>query len=130
MPAPNAKDHPTLEAYNATTPQTADPMSVNWWSNRPKYLASMLKAWYGDAATKKNDFCYDWLPKFSKPAPYILLFEDMLKGIIKGAFYMGTNPVVGGPNANRSAQAMDKLDWLVRLTCGKPTRPSSGREKV
>jgi len=75
----------------------------------------MLKAWYGDAATKKNDFCYDWLPKFSKPAPYIMLFEDMLKGIIKGAFYMGTNPVVGGPNANRNAQAMDKLDWLVAV---------------
>jgi formate dehydrogenase major subunit len=115
MPAPNAKDHATLDAYNATTPQTADPMSINWWSNRPKYLVSLLKAWYGDAATKKNDFCYDWLPKFSKPAPYIMLFEDMLKGIIKGAFYMGTNPVVGGPNANRNAQAMDKLDWLVAV---------------
>ncbi len=115
VPSPNAKDHATLEAYNLTTPQTADPMSINWWSNRPKYLVSMLKAWYGDAATKKNDFCYDWLPKFSKPAPYMLLFEDMLKGIIKGAFYMGTNPVVGGPNANRNAQAMDKLDWLVAV---------------
>ena len=97
MPAPSAKDHPTLEAYNNTTPKTEDPMSVNWWSNRPKYLVSMLKAWYGDAATKKNDFCYDWLPKFSKPAPYIALFEDMLKGVMKGAFFMGTNPIVGGP---------------------------------
>ncbi len=90
-------------------------MSINWWSNRPKYLASMLKAWYGDAATKKNDFCYDWLPKYSKPSPYILLFEDMLKGIIKGAFFMGTNPIVGGPNANRNAQAIEKLDWLVAV---------------
>ncbi len=115
MPCPSAKDHPTLEAYNKTTPQSNDPMSINWWSNRPKYLVSMLKAWYGDAATKKNDFCYNWLPKFGKPSPYIILFEDMLKGIIKGAFYMGTNPVVGGPNANRNAQAMDKLDWLVAV---------------
>ncbi len=115
MPCPSAKAHPTLDAYNKTTPQTNDQMSINWWSNRPKYLVSMLKAWYGDAATKKNDFCYDWLPKFSKPSPYIILFEDMLKGIIKGAFYMGTNPVVGGPNANRNSQAMDKLDWLVSV---------------
>lgn len=113
MPSPSAKDHPTLEAYNLTTPQTADPMSINWWSNRPKYLVSMLKAWYGDAATKKNDFCYDWLPKYAKPSPFIILFEDMLKGLIKGAFYMGTNPVVGGPNSNREALAMEKLDWLV-----------------
>ncbi|OHD64710.1 MAG: formate dehydrogenase-N subunit alpha [Spirochaetes bacterium RBG_13_51_14] len=113
LPAPSAKDHPTLEAYNKTTPQTADPMSINWWSNRTKYLVSMLKAWFGDAATTKNDFCYNWLPKFGKPSPFILLFEDMLKGVIKGAFYMGTNPVVGSPNANRAAQAMEKLDWLV-----------------
>jgi formate dehydrogenase-N alpha subunit len=115
MPAPNAKEHATLEAYNNTTPKTEDPMSINWWSNRPKYLASMLKAWYGDAATKKNNFCYDFLPKYSKPAPYILLFEDMMKGIMKGAFFMGTNPIVGGPNANRNAQAIEKLDWLVAV---------------
>ena len=115
LPAPNAKDHPTLDAYNKTTPKTNDTMSINWWSNRPKYLASLLRAWYGDAATKENDFCYDWLPKYSKPAPYITLFEDMLKGVMKGAFLMGTNPIVGGPNANRNAQAMEKLDWLVAV---------------
>lgn len=115
LPAPNAKDHPTLEAYNKTTPKTNDTMSINWWSNRPKYLTSMLKAWYGNTATKENDFCYDWLPKYSKPAPYITLFEDMLKGVMKGAFFMGTNPSVGGPNANRNAQAMERLDWLVAV---------------
>ncbi len=116
LPAPDAKDHPTLADYiKKTTPKTSDPMSVNWWSNRSKYLVSMLKAWYGDAATKKNDFCYDWLPKKSKGVPFIVLFEDMLKGMIKGAFYMGTNPIVGGPNSNRGAAAMDKLDWLVAV---------------
>ena len=115
LPAPNVKDFPSFEEYNKKTPQTADPMSINWWSNRPKYLVSLLKAWFGDAATKNNNFCYDWLPKFSKPASFILLFEDMLKGAIKGAFYMGTNPLVGGPNANRIGRAMDKLDWLVAV---------------
>jgi formate dehydrogenase-N alpha subunit len=116
LPAPDAKDHPTLADYiKKTTPKTNDPMSVNWWSNRSKYMVSMLKAWYGDSATKKNDFCYDWLPKKSKGVPYIVLFEDMLKGIIKGAFYMGTNPVVGGPNSNRGTAAMEQLDWLVAV---------------
>ncbi len=115
MPAPDVKEHPTFEAYNKSQPQTKDPMSINWWSNRQKYMTSMLKAWFGDAATKKNDFCYDWLPKKNKGVPYMVLFEDMLKGKIKGAFYMGTNPVVGGPNANRSARAMENLDWLVAV---------------
>ena len=115
MPAPTAQKHATLAAYNATTPKTSDPMSINWWGNRPKYLVSMLKAWFGDNATKQNDFCYDYLPKSSKSTPYIVVFEDMLKGIIKGAFYMGTNPAVGGPNANRLTQAMEKLDWLMAV---------------
>lgn len=115
MPCPSEKAHPTLEAYNKTTPKTNDPMSINWWANRPKYLVSMLKAFYGDAATKENDFCYDWLPKFAKPTPYIIVFDDMYKGLLKGAFYMGTNPVVGGPDANRIAKAMENLDWLVAV---------------
>ena len=116
LPAPVAKKHPNLEAYiKATTPKTNDPKSINWWSNRPKYLISMLKAWYGDAATKENDFCYDWLPKAHKPVPYITLFEDMYAGQLKGAFYMGTNPIVGGPNSNRTAKGMERLDWLVAV---------------
>jgi formate dehydrogenase-N alpha subunit len=115
MPCPSEKLHPTLEAYNKTTPKTNDPMSINWWQNRPKYLVSMLKAWFGEAATKENDFCYDWLPKFAKPTPYIIVFDDMYKGLLKGAFYMGTNPVVGGPDANRIAKAMENLDWLVAV---------------
>ncbi len=115
LPAPNTKLHPTFAKYNETTPKTQDPMSMNWWGNRPKYLVSMLKAWFGDAAKKENDFCYDYLPKSSKGTPYMVVFEDMYKGIIKGAFYMGTNPIVGGPNANRTVQAMDKLDWLVSV---------------
>ena len=115
-PCPDVKNHSNLEEYiDKTTPKNTDPMSINWWSNRSKYLISMLKAWYGDAATKKNDFCFDWLPKYGKPVPHIVLFEDMFKGLIKGAFLMGTNPTVGGPNANRGAQSLEKLDWMVAV---------------
>lgn len=113
-PMVEASKHPNLEAYlKATTPKSNDPMSVNWWSNRPKYFISMLKAWYGDAATKDNDFRFDWLPKAAKPTPHIVLFEDMYEGKIKGTFIWGANPVVGGPNAKKEAKALERLDWLV-----------------
>jgi formate dehydrogenase-N alpha subunit len=103
-----------LEAYiKNNTPKTNDPMSANWWQNKPKYLISLLKAWFGDAATKENDFGYDWIPKASKPYPHIVLFEDMYAGMHKGALLMGTNPVVGGPDARREAKALERLDWLV-----------------
>jgi len=103
-----------LEAYiKNNTPKSNDPMSANWWQNKPKYLVSMLKAWYGDAATKENDFGYDWIPKATKPYPHIVVFEDMYAGMHEGAILMGTNPVVGGPNSTKEAKALERLKWLV-----------------
>ena len=57
-------DNVDLKAYNGKwTPKTKDPKSANWWGNTPKYMTSLLKAWYGDNATAENDFCYSYLPK-------------------------------------------------------------------
>jgi formate dehydrogenase major subunit len=42
LPAPRAQ-WAKLEDYNKTTPATKDPRSVNWWKNRPKYVASLFK---------------------------------------------------------------------------------------
>ena len=38
---------------------------TGWWSEFPKYAVSLLKAWFGDAATKANDFCFDYVPRIS-----------------------------------------------------------------
>ena len=40
------------------TPKTSEPQSANWYQNTPKYMVSLLKAWYGDKAVKENDFAY------------------------------------------------------------------------
>ena len=41
----------TLEQYlKDNTPKTAEPQSVNWWSNTPKYTVSLLKSFYGEKA--------------------------------------------------------------------------------
>ena len=50
-------DNKNLQAYNDKwTPKTNDPQSANWWSNTPKYMTSLLKAYWGDAATAKNEW--------------------------------------------------------------------------
>jgi len=106
----------TLDKYlKRTTPTSNDPKSANWWQNTPKYMVSLLKAWYGDAATKANQFGFHYLPKIEagKNYSHISLFEAMNKGIIKGLMCWGQNPAVGGPNANLERSAMDKLDWMV-----------------
>ncbi len=105
-----------LEAHLArATPTTNDPTSVNWWKNYPKYFVSMLKAWWGDTATARNDFAYHYLPKNSGNYSHIAMFEAMFAGEIKGLIVLGQNPAVGGPNANMERKAMENLDWMVGI---------------
>ena len=106
----------SLEAYlNRATPKSSDPKSANWWQHTPKYVVSMLKAWYGDAATKDNEFGFNYLPKIEagKNYSHISLFEAMDAGEVKALMCWGQNPAVGGPNANLERSAMEKLDWLL-----------------
>ncbi len=115
LAVPAAADQ-TLAAYlTRVTPTTKDPKSLNWWKNYPKYIVSLLKAWFGEAATKENDFAFNWLPKVAagKDYSHIPLFEAMNNGDIKGFIVIGQNPAVAGPNSNLERTAMEKLDWLV-----------------
>ena len=108
---PAAKpQHATLQAYaEKETPKTG------YWSNKPKFLVSLLKAFWGNAATKDNEFAYQYLPKLNagKNYSHIALFEAAAEGTLKGLFAFGQNPVVGGPNSEMEAKAMENLDWVV-----------------
>ncbi|MDD3364833.1 MAG: formate dehydrogenase-N subunit alpha [Syntrophomonas sp.] len=86
-----------------------------WKVNTSKWVVSLLKAWYGDAAHKDNGFAYDYLPKrtATKDYSHMPMFEAMYKGEIDGLFVNGTNPVVGGPDANKEQEALTKLKWAV-----------------
>jgi len=102
--------HPDLKTYlEKETPKGG------YWVNKPKFMISLLKAFYGDAATKDNEFGYQWLPKRASADAYSHqhIFVDMYAGKIKGFLADGQNPAVGGPNAKLARSAMDKLDWLV-----------------
>ncbi len=108
LPAPRARDHPTLSAYlEKETPKGG------YWVNRPKFLVSLLKAWYGEAATRDNEFAYQYLPKNSASYSYMDLFEAMYAGKIKGFIVSGQNPAVSGPNATLERKALERLEWLV-----------------
>jgi len=108
----------SLEAYNKKwTPKTTDPISANWWQHTPKYSVSFLKSMFGEAATAKNDFGYSWMPKVDDDVVYswLDLFDEMYKGTFKGFFAWGQNPACSGANANKTRQAMAKLDWMVNV---------------
>src|SRR5712664_87951 len=110
MAMPLRDAHPDLKTYlERETPKTS------FWVNKPKFFVSLLKAFYGDAATKDNDYGYQWLPKRASADAYSHqhIFVDMYKGVIKGFLADGQNPAVGGPNAKLARAALGKLDWLV-----------------
>jgi formate dehydrogenase major subunit len=103
LKTPQAKDG-TLAAYlAANTPTSKDPKSANWWQNYPKYMVSLLKWMYGDNATSKNEFGYQWLPKMANGANYswLSMFEAMYAGKIKGFFAWGQNPARANATMNR-----------------------------
>ena len=108
---------PTLADYNKTTPATKDPRSVNWWRNRPKYVASLLKSYFGAKAAKENDFGYNWIPKLdpTQDASWLNLFDEMYKGTFTGFFAWGMNPACSSANAGKVRQAMSKVDWMVNV---------------
>lgn len=108
LPAPSAKAHPNLKSF-----QDKIYVKDSWNENAPKFMVSMLKAFWGDKATKENDFCYDWLPKFSKPHSFMDMFNDMMDAKLKGLMIWGMNPVVSGPNYEKTVQGLAKLEWLL-----------------
>jgi len=108
---PNADNHPTLRDYNEK-----ETIHSGYWSNKPKFIISQLKEYWGDAATLENDFAYDFHPKIeTKNYSYMPMFEAMAAGEIKGLFCWGQNPLVGGPNINFAYQGLKNLDWMVAV---------------
>jgi len=109
--APKAALHPTLADYiEKETPATS------WWANKPKYLVSMLKAFWGDHATVENDFCYDYLPKLDhRDHSHIGMYKYMGEGEVKGLICWADNPAVTGPSAGHKREYQTKLEWLVSV---------------
>lgn len=106
-----ASKHTKLQDYlDKDVPKTS------FWSNRGKFLISMLKAWYGEKATKESDFSFDWLPKHDgKNRTHMGIFSEMSQGNVKGMIAWGQNPAVGGPSSFQGRKALEKLDWLVAV---------------
>jgi formate dehydrogenase major subunit len=108
LPMPKASAHPDLDAYLGDIT-----MSKGFWANSKAYTVSLLKAWWGDAATAENDFCYDYLPRLTGDHSTYPTVKGQLEGTCSGYFLMGQNPAVGSANARMQRLGMANLDWLV-----------------
>jgi formate dehydrogenase major subunit len=113
-PVPDDTDLATY--LKRTTPTSSKPSpwdSMNYYANTPKFMVSLLKAMYGDAATKENGFAFDYLPKPGQDCSWTHIWDDMYNGKIKGMMAFGMNGVMIGPDTNKNINALKKADWLV-----------------
>ena len=114
MPNPSDADLATYLKRITPTTSKPDPWdSFNYWSNTPKFAVSFLKAMYGGAATKENDYAFHYLPKIDRNYSWVNIWNDMYEGKIKGIFAFGMNGVMIGPDSEKNIDALKKADWLV-----------------
>ncbi len=109
LPQPKAfKEHQTFEKYleSETTP-------TGWWHNFPKYAVSLLKAWYGEHARRENGWGYGWIPKIVGDHSQLPMTLAMSDGLIRGMFFLGQNPIIGGSNSRLIERGLANLEWMV-----------------
>jgi formate dehydrogenase major subunit len=120
IPVPKA-DHEGLDTFlKAVTPAPLRPASTNFWANTDRFFVSQMKAFYGNAATDKNNFAYDFHPKLAQSASggyenwsWAYIFDHMYRGDMEGFFSFGMNPVSNGPHSRKAIAGLAKLKWLV-----------------
>jgi formate dehydrogenase major subunit len=116
LKVPNPTDTDLAAYLKRVTPTASKPEpwdSFNYWSNMPKFVVSFLKALYGDAATKENDFAFDYMPKVDRNYSWTQIWDNMYRGTVKGMFAFGMNGVAIGPDSQKNIDALKKADFLV-----------------
>ena len=115
LKVPRANWRTLAEYVDANSPAPLRPNSMNYWANTSKFLVSLLKAYYGQNATRENDYGYDFLPKIGENDNYGwgFFFDRMDKGELEGLITFGMNPVANGPNSKKMLSALGKLKWMI-----------------
>jgi formate dehydrogenase major subunit len=108
LPMPHADQHQSLDEWVED-----DEGKAGFWGNIRPYAVSLLKAYWGEAATADNDFCFDYLPRLTGDHSTYTTVKAMIEGRCKGYFVVGENPAVGSANGKMQRLGLASLDWLV-----------------
>jgi formate dehydrogenase major subunit len=111
IPAPGQKTIDDYVARSAAKKLHAN--SLNFFgANYKKFMVSLLKSWYGDAATAANDFAFDHVPKPASDSSWLSIFDAALRGKMEGVMLSGMTATSIGPDSNQVLQALSNLKWL------------------
>ena len=113
LPLPG-EHQPTLQDWvDQATPKSVMPGQVNYWQNTPAFMVSLLKGFYGDAATADNQWGYDFMPKWDKKYDVLSQVDMMVKGEFNGLLVQGFNALASFPNKNKAVEAFSTLKFMV-----------------
>jgi formate dehydrogenase major subunit len=113
LTVPKESDKDLATYLESRTLKPLRPGQMSYWQNYPKFFVSLQKAWWGDAATKENDWGFDWLPKLDKLYDMLAVFDLMHQGKVNGYLCQGFNPLAAAPNKAKNIEALSKLKFLV-----------------
>ncbi len=103
-----------LESFlKRTTPVTLGEGQVNYWKNTPKFMVSLLKAFYGDNAKASNEWGFQYLPKKDQAYDPLRYFDLMYNGKVNGYICQGMNILASLADKNKNSKALSKLKFLV-----------------
>ena len=97
----------------ARTLKPLRPNQLSYTQNMDKFVVSLMKAWWGDAATAENHWAYDYLPKLDKYYDMMQAFELMNQGKMTGYICQGFNPLAASPGKYKQNLGLAKLKFLV-----------------
>jgi formate dehydrogenase major subunit len=113
MNAPTDSDDTREKYLAARTGKAIRPNQMAFTQNFPKWHTSLMKAYYGNAATRENDFAYDWVPKRDGAYDVLAMFELMHQGKMNGFICQGFNPLAAVPNKKKLSAGLAKLKYMV-----------------
>jgi formate dehydrogenase major subunit len=111
LPGDKEQDYEKYIAARALKPLR--PNQLSYWQNYNKFHVSLMKAWWGDAATPENNWGYEYLPKLDKGYDMLQTFELMSQGKMNGYICQGFNPLAAAPNKAKMNASLAKLKFLV-----------------
>ena len=110
---PNEKEQDYEQFIATRTPKPLRPGQMNYWANYPKFHVSLMKAWWGPAATQENNWAFDYLPKLDQSYDMLKIFDLMNQGKVNGYIAQGFNPLASLANSNNVREGLKKLKFLV-----------------
>ena len=113
MTLPNEPEQDYAKYIETRTLKPLRPNQLSYWQNYNKFHVSLMKAWWGKAATAENNWAFDYLPKLDKLYDMLQVYELMVQGKMNGYIAQGFNPLAAAPNKAKLNDGFAKLKYLV-----------------